>query len=65
MTQSWNADPYEMEDPDDPESCMVSVDSRELSEDLIQEIVVLAGTSWLVWVSTKGEVVAAQRGAYA
>ena len=47
----------------DPE--ILSVDRRWIAPDIMQEIVILAGAAWQIWLSEEGEIVAANKGAVA
>ena len=42
---------------------IVSIDRRWISPDIVQEIVILAGSAWQIWLSDDGEIVAANKGA--
>jgi hypothetical protein len=44
------------------EPSLVSVDRRQLSDDVAQEIVLLAGAAWVLWLSQEGDIVAAHKG---
>ena len=61
MDATYNIDVRDIGVDDEEAPQMVSIDNRRLSPELFQEIVLLAGDTWLVWVSTNGVVLAAQR----
>lgn len=41
---------------------LVSLDTRWLSTDMIQEIVLLADHAWTIWSSDDGEILMARKG---
>ena len=65
MRPSWNIDPEDVGIDDFDQPSMISIDHRRVSPSLVQEIVILAGSSWMVWVTDAGEIVAALKGALA
>ncbi len=64
MTSEYQ-NPMDQELTDGDEPSIVSVDRRWLSPDIVQEIVILAGSSWQIWLSETGDIIAANKGATA
>ena len=57
MRPSWNINPEDIGIDDLDQPSMISIDHRRVSPSLVQEIVILAGSSWMVWVTDSGEIV--------
>lgn len=62
MNMTWPLSPVEEPMLDDEDPSLVSVDRRWLSDDVAQEIVLLAGSAWVLWLSETGDIVAAHKG---
>jgi hypothetical protein len=62
MNTTWPLTPMTEAPHDYDEPSLVSVDRRQLSDDVAQEIVLLAGAAWVLWLSQEGDIVAAHKG---